>query len=265
MFGIRRQPVVATMAASMVVLMSAFPANVQATTTHTIPWGSVFYGPMWNGVDATTAGHTAVDKLSRMGYIVADGNNNTAADKVLRTNYAMDDAVWVAIGHADDGQITIEKGASGGPPQAGIGAVVASRKVAVSPDFSKGPKDYMYDLASNSYAKMKLMAFIGCDTGKNGAAGTPFDGNLVKEAVNDLGADSSIGFTHHIYFAPNATDLWTDAFFTSLRNGKTVTQSATEARGNVFFWLLGFNDTWGFDSPYILGGGTKVYPAGYGS
>jgi VCBS repeat-containing protein len=254
------------MAVAVLLLFAfLFPAPAAATTVQSPPWADIMSGPMWAGIDPRGDADTAVAYLKQMGYWTFDDNNNTTATQALSSGWAQSDAVWVAFGHAMAGQITIESGATGGPSSSTIGAVVANRNVGVSPDFSKGPKAYMYDMPYHQLSKMKLMAFIGCNTGNDGAKGSPWDGNLVKEAIGDQGVKSAIGFTHEIYFTPNAADLWTDSFFHGLKNGKSVTDSASDGYNNVFFWWLGFNDTWGFSGPFIQGGSTKLTPASYGS
>lgn len=257
----RRMARMATLAVTAIAVL-ALPLGALATTTHTPPWADVYNGPMWSGVDTRANGDTAVSYLHSAGYTAFDDDNNTSATSSLGSGNALDDAIWVAIGHANAGQITIENGASGGPPQAGIGGVIANHSVGVSPDFSKGPKAYMYDLAYHSLSKMKLMAFIGCYTGNNGATGSPYNGNLVDEATGDQGVDSAIGFTHEIYWVPNAAGVWIDSFFYHLKSGTTVSTAADDGLADVEYQLI---LDYGFNGPKINGGATKITPAGYGS
>ena len=218
---------------------------------------------MWSFVDPRGDADTAVADLGAMGYIAFDDDNNTSATQSIGVGWAQDDAVWVAYGHAMPGQITIENGATGGPPSPAIGAVVANNQVGISPDFSQGPKAYLYSLPYHQLSKMKLMLFFGCNTGLDALSTSPYAGNLVKEATGDQGVDSSLGFTHEIYFVPDAAGYWSDTFFSSLKNGSTVSNSANAALNMVYLHLSGL--PYGFNNPYIVGGTTTIKPAGYGS
>jgi hypothetical protein len=218
------------------------------------PWADAFSGPMWGFVDTRPNGDDATYFLSMSGYNAFDDNNNVTPLQALA--YAQGDTVWSAFGHANGGQIAIENGATGGPPAASIGAVVATHGVDVSPDFSLGPTAYLIDLPEDWLDDLKLMAFVGCHTG-NDAAADDLDGNLVRAATEHLGAQSAIGFTHDINWVPDAAGVWTDSFFHSLHLGRNVETSANDALNDVYFQLL---FPWGFDNPYIVGGNTTIVP-----
>jgi hypothetical protein len=261
---LRRWPARILVATVPLLVAGLFPLQVVATT-YSPPWADVMSGPMWSMVDPRADADKTVSYLTSMGYKTFDDDNNTTATQSLSGSWAQSDAVWVAFGHSNAGQIAIESGASGSPPSTHIGAVVANRSVGVSPDFSSGPKAYMYDLPYHQLTKIRLMAFIGCNTGNDGAPGSAYNGNLVAEAYGDQGVDSAVGFRYEIWYVPNTADLWTDAFFHGLQSGETVSSAANDGYNNVFFWWLGLNHTWGFENPNIMGGGTKLKPAAYGS
>lgn len=218
-------------------------------------WADAFSGPMWGLVDTRPNGDVATSFLSASGYDAFDDDNNATPSQALA--YAQSDTVWAAFGHANGGQIAIENGATGGPPLTSIGAVVATHGVDVSPDFSLGPKAYLIGLPQGSLSHLKLMAFVGCHTGIDGAAADDFRGNLVTTATQHLGAQSAIGFTHDINWVPDAAGVWTDSFFHSLHLGRSVETSANDALNDVYFQLL---FPWGFDNPYIVGGNTTIVP-----
>ena len=239
------------------------PATADATTnTHSPPWADVINGPMWGGFDPRGAASGAVQWLDWSGYYTFNDNNNTDAAQAIGPLWALDDSVFVVFGHGLPGQIAVEKNGN-------VGAITANVNIAIAPDFANGVRANLHDKPSGYWNRMKLAAWIGCNTGVDADPNLPNQGNLVRESVLRLGADFSIGFRHLIYAVPNAMDLWTDAFFDTLNDNAgtpgTVGQAATAGLGNVRFWWGTANYSWGFENPYISGGGVTIRPTGYGN
>jgi hypothetical protein len=243
-------------------LLLVTPATTLAFHRFMPPYADVISGPMWGGVDPRGDADQAVSRLSSGGYHAFDDNNVATPTQALGDYWAADDAIWVAMGHANGGLIIVENGATGGPPSSHISAIYASSYVDRTPDADNSKAANLYDKPYHYLHNIRLMVFFGCDSGLDGKHGTPWDGNLVKEAVGDQGVGSAIGFTYYIRYLMNADLIWTEAFYDGLTvYHLTLSESASLAATMVSDLVGGFYNTYGFENPYIVNGGVKIYPA----
>ena len=261
----------------LVGMAGASPAG--ATIIMSPPYADVISGPMWGGMaqgfpNSVSRGASldAVQYLGGMGYHSFDDYNNTPISYAMAGGYGRSDAVWIAVGHGGPGQITIENKATGVDPglsgAPGVAALIADPGVSVSPNYKVGGTVSMWGLASGGYSGMKVMVFFGCDTGSDSAGDTyRYHGNLLKEAVGDLGVHSAIGFTDEIQF-PQATD-WMDGFMLSFANGSSISTASNSAYNRVwwdYFPMSVGGNNWGFDGTALWGDTTiTLKPAGYSS
>lgn len=257
----RRLRFVVVIAALASVLM---PGSA-AATYNTPPWADVMSGPMWGGVDPRGDAANAIGYLKSMGYRTFDDNNNTTPAQAIGPGWAQSDGVWVAMGHGNAGLIIVESGATGGPPSPKIAAVYANSSVPVTPDSYVPANRNLYSLPLGKLRNVRLMVFFACNTGNDGKAGSPWNGNLVDEAYNDQYVTSAIGFRYEIRFIAGADATWSDGFFHSLQVGQNVQAAADQGLANVH-WLQGwFYNSYGFDNPKIAGGWTTIAPAANGN
>ena len=248
------------------------PALAITNTNHPKPYADLLNGPMWGGVDPRGIATNATNWLSSMGYQSFNDNDNTDAKTAVGPAYAMDDSVFVVFGHAMGGQIAVEK-------KGVVSVITADSRLGLSPDFtSRGAgantiRADLYSYPTNYWNRMKLAMWFGCETGLDGNSSYKFHGNLVDEAVSDMGADSSIGYRYLIYYSPNQPDLYEDAFFHALYDyygtPGTVQQAADAGVANVAWWYGGGPTYYGFGNPYIKYGpgiaSVKIRPAAYGN
>jgi hypothetical protein len=103
------------------------------------------------------------------------------------------------------------------------------------------------------------MVFMGCHTGTAISNGD----RLPKRAVNTLGVDSSVGFDANIGFDSKTSDVWA-AWFAYY--GMTVHDDVYDSAWGAAEAVKTVNGSYsGYNYPVVYGGGTKIYPAAYGS
>lgn len=248
---------VAVAALLMAVSLAGVPRPANATIIYNPPWADIMSGPMWGGVITSGYGDQAVGWLKTIGYSAFDDDNNTTPTQSLSSGWAQADAVWAAIGHAGPGHICIESGGH-------LGIVRANNQAGIPSTCSYWGAADIYSMPVGSLNRLKLMAFIGCETGRNSTG--PYSGNLVSTAFYQRGVDSAIGFNGDIYstsapLIPDAWGLWNDGFWHELANGGTVSGAWYAGAQDVYFW---WGQYFGFDSAVILGGSVRIKPAGYG-
>ena len=186
-------------------------------------------------------------ELGTGGYHSFDDVNRSASTS-MGSAWAKSDAVWAAIGH----------GATSGGGMLFYDGTNTSWLFATN--HWPGGGAYLSSQTHLEFHDIRLMAFLGCDTAKEGDPGGSYRGSLLRVA-NGLGVDSALGFMDTIYFP--AFDWWPDAFFTRTRMGDTVSQAAAMAVDMVTY-SVGWDA--GSSSWYVYAGGTvKLSPAAYGS
>jgi hypothetical protein len=215
-------------------------------TQYSPPWADVF-SFTYSDINTTRAGDWAVAELATGGYHSFDDVNKSAATS-MGSSYAKSDAVWAAIGH----------GLTGGGGFMFYNGTSSSWLYATS--HWSGGQAYLSSQTYTEFHDIRHMAFLGCDTAKEGHPGGSYGGSLLRVAYSKLGVDSTLGFKGTIYFP--GFDWWPKAFFTRTRMGDTVSQAAAMAVDMVIY-SVGWDA--GSSSWYAYGGGVKLKPAAYGS
>lgn len=230
---------------TVLVAGGLFPGPAVAVQ-YSPPWADVFsftYSD-WN---SSRAGDWAVTELAAGGYKAFDDVDRSAATS-MGSGYAKSDAVWVTIGHGLVGGGGMLFDANG-----------AQSWLYATTKWSGGGA-YLSSQTMSEFHDIRLMAFLGCETAKEGDRGGSYGGSLLRVAYSKLGVDSALGFKGTVYWP--WFDYWPKAFFTRTRMGDTVSQAAALA---VDMTLVSTGTDAGSSSWYAYGGSVKLKPAAYGS
>jgi hypothetical protein len=233
--------------ATGILVALALAAGPALATQYSPPWADVF-NFTYDNLNTTRAGDWAVAELSTGGYHSFDDTNKSASVS-MGSAYAKSDAVWAAIGHGNTagGGMLFWNGTS-------------SSWLWATTHWSGG-EAYLTSQTYSEFHDIRLMAFLGCDTAKEGDPGGSYGGSLLRVAYSKLGVDSVLGFKDTIWFP--AFDWWPKAFFTRTRMGDTVSQAAAMAV-DMTIYSVGWDA--GSSSWYVYAGGSvKLSPAAYGS
>jgi hypothetical protein len=232
--------------------LACLPLTASATTIHTPPWSDTF-GSSWNdGLNTTAAAQDFLNNFDS-GYNRYLDIADTARTS-MGVGFAQDDAIWVAFGHGNAGFITFCY------PENGSSCTSVLNASSSVPGSSCTSPNACLNAYSTTIKRLKLMAFVGCDTA-NSAGGV----NLLTTAVTTDGVDSAIGFTDTIYFGlpSNGGETWATYFARSLTSGYTVSQAMAAGLYWVEYTNYGF--PFGFNGYTTINGNVTTHPAAYGS
>lgn len=230
--------------------VSLFSAGPTAATVYDPPWADAMWAhfPGTGGLDTTTSMNYVRAGANALGYH-GFSTNPSSVPASMGSSYAQSDAIWWMAGHGAAGIIQSYNSTMG------WGSLYVSSN---APGFSScgSPNDCLTDYTSTQMHRIRLMVFQGCDT----ADPTPNGDRLPKRAYNNLGVDSSLGFTETIWFG-SWPDHWAD-YFMFYSATKNVTDAAGAA-ADVIYSGSGGND-YGYYSAYIYGGSVRIDPPAYG-
>lgn len=243
------------------------PATV-AATIKSPPWADTF-GNYWNdGLNTYEASTNAYNALKGIGYFTTN-NKDTNAVTSMSAAWAQSDAVWVDFGHGGPGFISFCSPAQGSActtilrSDSSVGRCNSGDTCLANYWTTTCPPGVVGPCHISLIHNIKLMVFAGCHTGQTASSGS----NLVSYAVNTMGVDASIGFTDYVYFGgfTHPGETWSNSFFQRLKAGDSVTQAQTIAQNDVKNVIGAFGGGSGWDTAYIINGGIKITPRGYGN
>ena len=240
------------LAVSGVILVLSLSTGLASAAVYNPPHAEVFSwdypsGSPGNSLGTRYSGTNAWNQLKATGYTAYDFTNTSASTSVS-SSYGQSDAVWAHFGHARPGASLFYTSSGGYSELRADGGVSSYGWPQTSLVSTPGLND------------IRLMVFAGCNTAQSAHPGdwAPY-GNLMT-AAQQIGVDSVLGFSGTIYW-PNM-NWWATMFFQKLREGNSLSASASSAAGYVLYATGIYAGT---DTYSVHNGTVKITPAAYGS
>jgi hypothetical protein len=213
------------------VAASSIPAEVVTSCYQPCNYG---------GLDTRGTGLVAQTRLTTAGYVTSRTWDVTAAS-ALGVATSGGAAVWIMMGHGGPGAITTCTDSTN--PNCPWSYIDTDTSV-----YSACVYYPNICLVGRDLHRVRLMVFMGCNTGLNGP-----DGLNLLDMANSEGAKATVGFGHDIGFGPTSGNAWTSQFFNYLNAGSGVSRALAFASAYVGSLNGGNHEGYNY---YMYDGGT---------
>jgi hypothetical protein len=211
------------------------------------------------GLDTGAAIAQATAYLNQTGYSTGQYSNPTA-DFINYTAASGQAAVWVNAGHGGPGLITTGYNQQANNPTP-VSLFASDYVAASSGRVCSYPSACITANATSAYSKVRLMVFMGCETGRYYGGTVETRRNILDEAYVH-GADGTLGFYNNISFDTTYSTAWATRFFADMKAGQRLTAAASDA--GSYIYNLNHGNAGGYDSWSYNGPATTIAPATWG-